>query len=317
MKKINTAIIAFVLFAIACSKDRTMLLGDGNPTPEKPNSGFAAISKEAFDKLGAQPERKTIKNQDDLPFVGSQGTKVWLFDRDLRMPDGSIVSYPFEIELLELLTPKDMILHLMPTVSRGRLLTTGGQVNIRAYKDGKELKMTQFNNTQIIVPAQGRVDGLMDLFYGEETKDDIVDWIESDTSSVQGQKPRNIYGNDGAYFLFPNRLGWLNIDKFYEFTEAKTQIGFSSENPPLDKIVIFLYFPDLKSLMQVYGEFSGEVPVGRTVKIIAMSISDDEKEEDRVYHSFFQDLVVADKQKVEIKLAPTTKESLLSYLESL
>jgi len=315
MRKINIAIIALVLFAIACSKDRTMLLGDGNPTPEKPDNGFAAINKKTFAKLGAQPERKTIKSDNDLPFVGSQGTMVWIYTRDLRMPDGSAVSYPFDIELLELLTPKDMILHLMPTVSRGRLLTTGGQLNIRAYKDGKELKVNQFSSTQIIVPVQGRVDGFMNLFYGEETKDGIVDWVEADTA--RNEKERRIFGNDGAYMLFPDRLGWINIDKFYEFTEAKTQIGFSSENPPLDKIVVFLYFPDLKSLMRVYGEFSGEVPVGRTVKIIAMSISDDEKEEDRVYHSFFQDLVVVDKQKVEIKLAPTTKESLLNYLETL
>lgn len=318
MKKINIAIIAIVLFAIACSKDRTMLLGDGNPTPENPNNAFAAINKKTFAKLGTQAGRKTINSDNDLPFVGSQGTMVWIYTRDLRMPDGSAVSYPFDIELLELLTPKDMILHQMPTVSRGRLLTTGGQVNIRAYKDGKELKINQFNSTQIIVPANGRVDGFMELFYGEETKQDIVDWALADTTLNQPIPGRgSIYGNDGAYYLFPNRLGWINIDKFYEFTEAKTKIAFSSENPPLKNIVVFLYFPDLKSLMQVYGELSGEVPVGRTVKIIAMSISDDEKEEDRVYHSFFQDLVVEDKQKVEIKLTPTTKESLLKYLDTL
>lgn len=310
MKKIYITLISIVLLAIACSKDRTMLLGDGNPTPSNPNDKFTTIDRAALAKLGSQTEKKTIKSQDDLPFVGSQGTQVWLFDRDLRMPDGSAVSYPFEIEMLELFTPKDMILHQMPTVSGGRLLSTAGEMNIRVYKDGKELKLDRYSSTQIIVPIKGRVDANMELFYGDDKGGGFIDWYPANMPGVETQW--GLYPEGKSYFIFPERIGWINCDKFYNFTEAKTTITFSSENPPIENILIFLYFPDLQSLMQVYRNTSGEVPVGRTVKVVALGITKDDE-----YHSFFQEMVVQDKQKVEIKLTPTTKESFLKYLDTL
>ncbi|RYU95770.1 hypothetical protein [Emticicia agri] len=314
MKKITIAILSVILFAASCSKDRSILLGDGNPEPDpvEQKDGFVAPDPTTFDKLGTQPEKKTIKSDNDLPFIGKQGTRVWLYTRDLKLPNGGAVTYPFEIEVLELFTPKDMILHQMPTVSNGRLLTTAGELLIKAYKDGQELSIAnRVNSTQINVPAKGgRVDGFMGLFYGEELKNGVVDWVPADTSR-DGQGGV-IFGEQDKYTIFPSRIGWINCDKFYDFTEAKTTISFTSETPSIDKILVFLYFPDLKSVMQVYKSVSGQVPVGRNVKIVAYAVTEDEK-----YHSFLQEVVVADKHKVELKLTPTTKEALMKYLDGL
>lgn len=314
MKKINLLIIAVVLLAIACSKDRTILLDKETiPNPIEQKDKFVAINSSTFDKLGTQPEKKTIKSDNDLPFVGKQGTRVWLYTRDLKLPDGSAVTYPFDIEVLELFTPKDMILHQMPTVSRGRLLTTAGEVLIKAYKDGKELSINRLNSTTINVPARGRIDGFMELFYGEENKSGVVDWVPADTSrNGQGNGGGAIFGEKEKYTIFPSRIGWINCDKFYDFTEAKTAITFTSATPALEKILIFLYFPDLQSVMQVYGGVSGQVPVGRNVKIVAYAVTEEEQ-----YFSFFLEAAVQEKQKVEVKLTPTTKEALIKYLDTL
>lgn len=314
MKKINLLIIAVVLLAIACSKDRTILLDKETiPNPIEQKDKFVAINSSTFDKLGTQPEKKTIKSDNDLPFVGKQGTRVWLYTRDLKLPDGSAVTYPFDIEVLELFTPKDMILHQMPTVSRGRLLTTAGEVLIKAYKDGKELSINRLNSTTINVPSRGRIDGFMELFYGEENKSGVVDWVPADTSrNGQGNGGGTIFGEKEKYTIFPSRIGWINCDKFYDFTEAKTAITFTSETPSLEKILIFLYFPDLQSVMQVYGGVSGQVPVGRNVKIVAYAVTEEEQ-----YFSFFLEAAGQDKQKVEVKLTPTTKEALMKYLDTL
>lgn len=312
MKKINLILFSVILFAIACSKDRSILLEkETPPTPVDIKDKFVTINNSTFDKLGTQPEKKTIKNDDDLPFVGKQGSKVWLYTRDLQLPNGDAVTYPFDIEVLELFTPKDMILHQMPTVSNGRLLTTAGQLLIKAYKDGKELSINRSNSTQINVPAKsGRVDGFMGLFYGEENQAGIVNWVEADTSKkgIGGI----IFGERDMYTIFPDRIGWINCDKFYNFTEAKTTIAFTSETPPIERVLVFLYFPDLQSVMQVYKGVSGEVPVGRSVKIVAYAVTEDEQ-----YYSFLQDMNVQDKQKVELKLTPTTKEALMKYLDTL
>ena len=330
MKKINIAILAIGLFAIACSTDRTILrevkpIGQTEtPTtpveePETPTTPvetkeeFKSIDKAVLAKLGSQTEKKTIKSQDDLPFVGSQGTEVWLYPQDLRMPDGSAVTYPIEIEMLELFTPKDMILHQMPTVSRGRLLTTAGEMNIRAYKNGQELKLNKFNSTQIVVPVKRGLDNDMWLFYGEPTNlegNEFIDWYSADSS--KREDGGRLFPRKEDYVIFPSRIGWINCDRFYNFKEAKTVVTFSSENPPVENILIYLYFPEIKSLMQVYKETSGEVPVGQTVKVVAVGITKNEE-----YRTFYQEMVVQDKQKVEIKLTPTTKEAFLQHLDTL
>lgn len=338
MKKINIAILAIGLFAIACSTDRTILrevkpIGQTEtpptpveepetpPTPEEepetppeePKEEFLSIDKATLAKLGSQTEKKTIKSDSDLPFTGSQGTEVWIYPRNLRMPDGSAVTYPIEIEMLELFTPKDMILHQMPTVSRGRLLTTAGEMNIRAYKDGKELTLDRYNSTQIVVPAKGELDNDMWLFYGEPTDlegNEFIDWYVADSS--KREDGGRLFPRKEDYVIFPSRIGWINCDRFYNFKEAKTVVTFSSENPPVENILIYLYFPDIKSLMQVYKDTSGEVPVGQTVKVVAVGITKNEE-----YRTFYQEIVVQDKQKVEIKLTPTTKEAFLQHLDTL
>jgi outer membrane protein assembly factor BamB len=313
MKKINILILAIVLLAIACSKDRSIsLIEEVPPTPIEQKDKFVALNATTFDKLGTQPQKKTIKSDNDLPFICNQGTMVWLYTRDLKLPNGGAVTYPFDIEVLELFTPKDMILHQMPTVSNGRLLTTAGELLIKAYKDGQELSLNRINSTQINVPARGRTDGFMGIFYGEENKSGVVDWVQADTSRNGNGNGGTIFGEKESYTIFPTRIGWINCDKFYSFTEAKTAITFTSETPSIEKMLIFLYFPDLQSVMQVYGGVSGQVPVGRNVKVIAYSITEEEQ-----YYSFFQELSVQDKQKIEVKLAPTTKEALLKYLDTL
>lgn len=310
MKKLSIAILSVVLLAIACSKDRS-ILREGETTPIEQKVDFLAVNNSTFDKLGTQPQVKTIKSDNDLPFVGKQGTQVWLYTRDLKTLNGGSITYPFDIEILELFTPKDMILHQMPTVSDGKLLTTAGQVRIRAYKDGKELQLNTINSTQITVPANGRPDGFMGLFYGLEDKGEFIDWYPADTS-VREPNQVSFFSDKEKYTIFPSRIGWINCDKFYEFTEAKTAITFSSENPPVNYLLIFLYFPDLKSVMQVNKGVSGMVPVGRNVKIIAIGITKEEE-----YYAAYQELTVQDKQKIEIKVSPTTKKALIEYLDTL
>lgn len=312
MKKINLLILSIVLLAIACSKDRSILLvEETTPTPGEPKKDFVAARSSNYENLSVQAQTKTIKSDNDLPFVGKQGTQVWLYTRDLKTSNGGAVTYPFDIEVLELFTPKDMILYQMPTVSHGRILSTAGQVRVRAYKDGKELKLNTYSSTQIAVPTKGRPDGFMQLFYGEEVNGQFYDWIPAD-STKDGINRGTIFANQEVYTLFPSRIGWINVDKFYEYTEAKTEISFSSLEPPIENIIIFLYFPELKSIIKVYNGVSGLVPVGRNVKVIALGLTKQEE-----YYSFFQEFAVQDKQKIEIKLAPTTKDAIIKYLDSL
>lgn len=329
MKKIilcSLSIIALVLIVLACSKDRSILLPKDTTTPveevkpvEKTIKDFTFDGKNAqafLSKLANKSETKTIKSQSDLPFVGKNGTKIWIYADDLVLPDGSKASYPFDLEVLEILTPKDMILNQKPTVSQGRLLTTGGELFIKATKGGKELGLSFYNGTSIIIPAKETELG-MSLFYGENANS-FLEWFPEKERPRQSGAPelgvitRIDSLKQRSYVLFPTQIGWINCDKFANFQGIKTKIKFASVYPELKEIQTFLFFPDLKSVMQVYGETSGEIPVGQLIKVISVAVSKDEQ-----VFSFIKDINVAENQTVNIELKPTTQKELNDYLQTL
>jgi hypothetical protein len=329
MKKIiisSLSVITFILIVLACSKDRSILLPKEVQPPveevkpvEKTIKDYTFDGKDAqvfLDKIANKSETKTIKSQSDLPFIAKNGTKIWIYPNELLFPDGSKASYPFDLEVLELLTPKDMILNQKPTVAQGRILTTGGELFIKAKKDGKDLSLNYYNSTYIELYSKNVVQG-MSLFYGTTGSDGIVEWIME--KQDQRREPRGIVALDSPkvgvskqYYFFPSQIGWINCDKFYNFTGTKTKLKFSSAYPELKEIRTFLFFPDIKSIIQVYGDTSLEIPVGQLVKVISIAVTKDEQ-----IFWFTKDVVVAENQVVNIELKPTTQKELNDYLQTL
>ncbi len=329
MKKIiisSLSITILILIVLACSKDRSILLPKDTQPPaeevkpvEKTIKDYTFDGKDAqafLDKIANKSETKTIKSQSDLPFIAKNGTKIWIYPNDLRFSDGTKASYPFDLEVLELLTPKDMILSQKPTVAQGRLLTTGGELFIKATKNGKELSLDFFNNTSIEIPAKS-TEQEMSIFYGTTTSDGFIDWY------IQKERPQNPGGQSGvitredslrnrSYVIFPMEIGWINCDKFYNFTGTKTKMKLTSAYPELKNIQTFLFFKDIKSVMGVYGDTSGEIPVGQLVKVISVAVTKDEQ-----IFSFIKDIVIAENQVVNIELRPTTQKELNDFLQTL
>jgi len=304
MKNLLLLALSILLFALACSKDRGIFLKNSGIKEKK----FTEAPGEKLKEAATPPEKKTIASDDDLPIVGKQGTELWLEPEDLLLPDGTRATYPIQVEILEVYKPKDMILNRISTLSFRRMLSTAGQVNITASKDGKPLTLSKNNSTSINFPATSKVDHEMALFYGVEENGSLNNWVGADTTT---KTPPLLPSRDG-YSAFPSQLGWINVDKFINSVEPITAITFQSEYPTIDKIEIYLYFPDLKSVMRIYGDKSGLVPIGSKVKLIAISITDKDE-----WYSFSLETTVQDKQKIDIKLAPTTKEDLMKYLDTL
>lgn len=323
----SLSIIVFILAIVACSKDRSILLPADTQPIEPIIPAVKTIKDYTFDgkdveaflsKLSNKSETKTIRNVSDLPFVAKNGTKIWIYASDLILPDGTKATYPFDLEVLELLTPKDMILNQKPTVSQGRLMTTGGELFIKATKGGKELYTSFFNSTNIVIPAKSTVEG-MSLFYGESTGG-FLEWYPEKERPRQQQGVPTQTGvltrtdslKEKSYVIFPTQIGWINCDKFSQFQGAKTKIKFMSAYPELKNIQKFLFFPDLKSVMQVYDGTSGDVPVGQSVKVICVAVTKDEQ-----VFLFTKDIVVVDNQVVNIELKLATQKELTDYLQTL
>ncbi|HEX8548131.1 MAG TPA: hypothetical protein VF691_14315 [Cytophagaceae bacterium] len=306
----------FILTVLSCSKDRITPIRSDIPLSEAKDSTdeiFIASPNKILQRFAIAPTSQTINSAQDMPFIGKKGTKIFASNHDFMFPNGDYANFPIRLEILELFTPKDMILHQMPTVSNGRLLTTGGEVNVKAYKDGQELRLSPWNGMKIEIPSTD-VDFSMSLFYGNTASDGTVNWVEAQFRDREGQDSNfsRIIPTKENYQIFPQQIGWINCDRFSSYTGAKTRIKFSSLKPKLASIVTFLYFDGIKSVAQVYGEESLEVPVGEHVKVICVA----SKANGDLY-TYSTNFNVHQDQVVEVKLEQTTEADFLANLGSL
>lgn len=314
----------------ACSKDRSIFLTPEQLKPAEPvvtlkDENFLKTDESLLANLQTKLTKITITSTVQLPIIGPKGTKIWIYPNDLAKLNGTSVGYPIDVELIELYTPKDMILNRMPTVSDGRLLTTGGEIYIKASYKGEELKVSYFSNFRIEVPAKNP-DTQMGLFVGQQSftsprETPFVNWTASRDSVRLGgidslrQKERYtpvLIAGKEVYQLFPTTLGWINCDKFTNFAGPKTRMKFSSAVPNIEKVFTYLYFNRIRSIMQVYGDTSGEVPVTEQVKIVCFAVTTEKD-----VYLFTKELSVEPDQKIDILLRKVTEAELLAYLGGL
>ncbi len=128
---------------VQCSKDRI---------EEKQQMNEYEPINNYFDNKKQDEQEFVVDTNGQGPIVGNQGTKIWAEKTKLMYPNGDSVYFPYTVKLVELYTPKDMIYYQMPTVASGSLLTTGGEVRIRAFKDGQELLLRPGNAWTIEMP---------------------------------------------------------------------------------------------------------------------------------------------------------------------
>lgn len=241
------------------------------------------------------------------PIVGNQGTRLWGDSSIFMFPDGGAVAYPFTIKLIELYTPKDMILYAMPTVAQGNLLVTGGEIRVRAFKDDVELVLRPDRNYFALFPTADP-DPAMRLFGGQQMGD-IVDWVQlSDTDFTIVQDSAGTF-----YGAIVPQMGWINCDYFYgSDPDSLTTITYTSENDELDNVAKFLYFDDIQSVMQVYGTTSGSVPIGASVKSICFAMN---ASGNMAYH--YAAFNVSANHVVDVTMEEISEADLLALLEGL
>ncbi|NBA87699.1 hypothetical protein GVN16_18155 [Emticicia sp. CRIBPO] len=315
----NILFALLFLVTLACSTDRLFSIDDKEP--QKPVAGKDSTEKEPEivfvskipENVRKQAEVVTIKSDQDLPFITKNGTKIYIKPLDFNpMPGGTYVTYPFKLEVTELLSIKDIILNEKPTVSNGRLLTTDGQILIKAYKDNQELSVYKYSSFRVDMRGLGKPTDRqgMSIFLGQETPDGF-NWVPDSVCKIETTTGcQNIFDRQFEYRLFPASIGWINIDKFIGYTNT-TSIAFKSDMN-LENIRTFLYFPDLVSVMKVNYEKDFPVPVGAKAKVISFAMTTDEQ-----YYTFFEDIVIRPEHLVNIKLTKTTKEDFMKELEKL
>jgi len=307
MKKFQDyTVFAFALIAglmlFSCSKDR---IEDRDELNEYQSPNAYLDSKK-------QPEQDFLIDTNGTgPIVGNQGTLIWGSKNCLQLPNGDTIAFPFNVKLVELYTPKDMIYYRMPTVSSSRILETEGEIRLRAFKDGTELSLRAGCAYKVTMPDSAPQMDYMRVFYGIENGS-IVDWTDDLGSLGVTQLQNPFWESDSiGYTALIERLGWINCDRLAGTASGAT-LTFTSEVDDLTNVAIFAYLPATKTVMQAYNQSMGIIPNGTFTKIIAIA-----QDAGGNLFSFYNELTVNNSQAVDVTLSQTSDASLTSLLDGL
>lgn len=300
MKK--TLILFLFVTILSCSKERLV-----SPTADA-STVFVSEYPQNWKK---QVQSATLNSETDFPFVTSAGNEIVIYDNTLIDKETkAATTFPIRLEVVELLSIKDIILEGMSTTSNGKLLSTDGQILVEAYKDNAQLMLKTDNRFYVKMKGISKTaDSEMRVFLLDESSPEI-NWLFANTE-CSNNGCQNILIEDNRYAMFPSKLGWINIDKFAEYGQTVT-LDFRSE-ANLSKVHLFLYFPDIKSIMSVSNAVANRVPIGSKAKVIAFGIT----EENEIY-STFQDFVVSgDQTEINVVLIKSSEERFMRELDKL
>ncbi len=291
-------LLSFIFFS--CSKDRI--------ETEKTTMNQYNPVNTYLDTKKQQEQVFIIDSTGNGPIVGNQGTKIWTAKQCLQFPNGDSVTWPFEIRLVELYTPKDMIYYQMPTVAAGNILETAGEIRLRAFKNGTELEIKPGGcGVQIEMPNAAPQYNHMHVYYGVNTST-YVDWTDNPASI--GVTIFDTTAN--GYQALVKKLGWINCG-YQVGNNAGSTLSFTSTTDDLQNVGIFVYFPATKSLMQVYNMSSGLVPANSNVKIVGIGID----ASNQLFDFKYNNQLINTNTTYPVTLTPTTDPNLTTYLDGL
>lgn len=295
------ALFAVLLFS--CSKDRIK-------TNSAPKEYEATKINDYLDSKKQKEQEFIIDSTGTGPIIGNQKTQIWANKDCLMKANGDSITFPFVVKLVELYTPADMIYYRMPTVASDVILQTEGEIRLRAFKDNVELVLRPGCSPRIVMPSKAPLKD-MRVFYGFSAST-FVDWTDNPSSLGITTTISPIFKTDSlGYNAFIAKLGWINCG-LQKGGTTNHILNFTSTTDVLTNVDIFLYFPDTKTVMQVYNGTSGSIPDGSKVKIVALGV---DKNGD--LFSFSQGVIVNTTGPIDITLAATTDGDFTALLNGL
>lgn len=315
MKKQSLAALfaTVTMFFAACSKNDA-------PPPANP----VQDTRDLLEKIGPQVQSFSFK-ANDLPKTISLkgGIKVTFPAGSLTM-NGNAVTGDITVDAVELLKRSDIILFGANTNHiSGAPLQSDGSFLLDVKANGQ--KVDQQLQVPIRVEVPAKRDGATQLWIG-------VDSVQG--NQFAWQQPRQGAGqmeakmDEGKFAFDFGRLGWVNCDIFWSWSNPKTTMKVSVPNNPGSMasfrafsgetfvffvaknatVVAQLYTPDGANRVKSYDNM---MPVGAEGRLIAFSIKDGK------YYFVKKDITIGEDMDEALTLSETTESALQAEITAL
>jgi hypothetical protein len=334
---IATALFFHLFLLTSCKKSSSESPSAPNPTTPTHADKLALIQelKPEPEVFQTGPEGKTIFSTKDyiqieMPYYGITDVNGQVYIRD------------YDIQVVPMLTMKDMILNHSQTVGPDGIFVSGGQISIRAFDHitQSEIKLSTTSKLPFILFPQKLPIGTLTypVWYATQNSDSLpVQWVPSDSipgNMTQTRNSRRIIGldngiqpADSAYEgpvgqgFYIKKFTTINLDYYYNEALPRTKIhiqvpaGYSNNNT-----ICYLAFPEINSVAMLYGfdstsntfELGGyEIPIGLSAKAVIIS------KQDSQYSIGIQPFTVTENKVVQTTPSPSTRDAIKTALDQL
>lgn len=234
MKKKTSYLLIFI----------SVLLVAVNACTKRPET--ISPSDDAFNNYFANKRNKvqtfTFNANTTTTLYGSKGTRIQIGAGTLRTSSGQRVTGNVQLELKEVTKLSEMILNNAPTISKGQILTSGGEFYVSASQNGEALKLAENASFFISVAAPGGTTDSMNVFTGTDSSG-IITWqpVLADTVNsrviIPADSTQSRWDTSGYY----QRIGWAIVNKLNEYVVKCTAFGWINCD-------YFASYPDICSL---------------------------------------------------------------------
>lgn len=316
-------VIFSVLFFFSCEKETETIILPSNinttPNSSQINKFFEDNLDEATQTINVNSSIYNQSITSDKGIIYSFGSNTFINTL------GNAVSGSFNIELVEALTKKEMMLLNRPTFTHGgRLLVSGGVVYLNATQNGQQLSINDSDPVMVSIPSDNYIP--MDFFDGSFDNQGGFGWDESEGDTVITNTNDN-WQQDSIFSFFSfdfeiDSIGWINCDYFYNSSDPLTQIEvvlpdtFNGDNS-----AVFIYYSDINSVASLSdydadGTFdlgaSYSTPVGMEVTFVVISESDG-----TFFYNFVTTTISQDHVEIINALTSVTEAELEALINSL
>jgi hypothetical protein len=217
--------------------------------------------------------------------TGAKGTKINFPANAFVDGSGNLVSGTVTVSLKEVLSKKDVLLSGVWTEANGQLLESGGELQVKARKDGADLRVNpNLNPDSGIVVEVPKVmnDQDMGLFIQEKRQDPGGGQQGGGQQNPSTWVPAPYYpfgnGPNSYSFTLPG-FTWVNCDKFYNDPNPKTTItvlpDFQDDSVVTDLQVI-LVFRNISTVItlpfnysiQKFESYMNSLPIGLQADLV-------------------------------------------------
>jgi hypothetical protein len=275
---LSAAILATAIVSVtACKKDKS------TPNYAKADDFLAshAIKVQSF----------TGNAGTGFSIIGEKGTKVTFTPNAFVDGNGNAVSGNVTVTLKEVLSKKDVLFSGVMTESNGQLLESGGEILVKAQKDGADLRLNpalQNDGARVEIPKVMN-DKDMGLFVQDKRQQGGATGGNQQQQSPFTWNPAPYYpfgnGPNSYTFSLPS-FTWVNCDRFYSDPNPKTTItalpAFQDNNQVSD-LQVMLVFKNIATVVTLpfdytaakFQSYQNSLPIGLQADLIILGKDSD------------------------------------------